>query len=229
MTEVSRRRPIRSYVRREGRITEAQRRALAELLPRYGIDEGEALLDFSAVFGRRAPVVLEIGFGTGEALAAMAKQHPEQDYLGIEVYRPGVGRLLRRLQAEGIANARVLIGDAGEILARRIPDASLAGVCLFFPDPWPKKRHHKRRLVQPSFAALLCRKLAPGGYIHAATDWQDYAEHMMAVFSQTLLLENAVGPGRYAERPPERPLTRFEQRGQELGHRVWDLIFRRIR
>jgi tRNA (guanine-N7-)-methyltransferase len=223
-------RPIRSYVRREGRMTEAQRRALTELLPRYGIAaEGEGPLDFATIFGRRAPVALEIGFGAGEALAAMARAQPERDFLGIEVYRPGVGRLLQRLAAENLHNVRVMIADAKEVLSARIPDESLAAVYLFFPDPWPKKRHHKRRLVQPDFAALLCRRLAPRGLIHAATDWEDYAAQMLEVFSRTPGLENAAGPGRcYAERPPERPLTRFERRGQALGHRVYDLLFRKV-
>jgi tRNA (guanine-N7-)-methyltransferase len=220
-------RPIRSYVRREGRMTEAQRRALAELLPRYGIEAGEDLIDFATVFGRRAPVVLEIGFGNGEALAAMARRHPEVDHLGIEVHRPGVGRLLRRLDEEGIANVRVIVADAKEVLARRIPDESLAAVHLFFPDPWPKKRHHKRRLVQPEFVELVRRKLAPGGVFQAATDWQDYAEHMLAALSQAGGLENTAGERRFAPRPPERPLTKFEQRGQALGHRVWDLFFKK--
>ncbi len=221
-------RPIRSYVRREGRMTEAQRRALAELLPRYGIAaDGEGPLDFEAIFARCAPVALEIGFGAGEALAAMARAHPERDFLGIEVHRPGVGRLLRRLAEENLDNVRVMIADAKEVLAARIPDASLAAVYLFFPDPWPKKRHHKRRLVQPDFAALLSRRLAPGGLIYAATDWEDYAVQMLSVFSRTPGLENAAGAGRFAERPRERPLTRFERRGQALGHRVYDLLFRK--
>lgn len=220
-------RPIRSYVRREGRLTEAQRRALAALLPRYGIEVGESLIDLAAVFGRRAPVVLEIGFGNGEALLAMAKAHPENDYLGIEVYRPGVGRLLRVLEEAGIANVRVIVADAQEVLAQRLADGSLAAVHLFFPDPWPKRRHHKRRLVQLGFVELVRRKLAPGGVLRLATDWQDYAEHMLAVLSQADGWENAAGEGRFAPRPPQRPLTRFEQRGQALGHRVWDLVFRK--
>jgi tRNA (guanine-N7-)-methyltransferase len=219
-------RPIRSFVRREGRITVAQKRALDELLPRYGAPAGEAPLDFVALFGRRAPVHVEIGFGNGESLAAMAAAHPENNYLGIEVHRPGVGVLLRRAAAEGLANLRVLSMDAREVLERRIPDGSLAAVYLFFPDPWPKKRHHKRRLLQAEFATLVQRKLAPGGVFHLATDWQDYAEHMLAVLSQAAGFDNAAGAGGYAERG-ERPVSKYERRGARLGHGVWDLVFRR--
>jgi tRNA (guanine-N7-)-methyltransferase len=222
-------RPIRSFVRREGRMTEAQRRALEELWPRFGVDDADTALDFAALFGRRAPVTLEIGFGTGDALAALAAHHPENDYLGIEVHRPGVGRLLRRLEADGIANVRVCVADAKEVLERRVPDGSLDVVLIYFPDPWPKKRHHKRRLVQPEFVELLRRKLKPGGRLQLATDWHDYAQHMLAVLESAEGFENLAGPERYAERPEERPLTRFESRGQKLGHHVWDLCFRRAR
>jgi tRNA (guanine-N7-)-methyltransferase len=218
-------RPIRSFVRREGRMTDAQKRALEELLPRYGVPAGEAPLDFVTLFGRRAPVHVEIGFGNGEALAAMAAAHPENDYLGIEVHRPGVGVLLRRAAAEGLANLRVLSMDAREVLERRIPDGALAAVYLFFPDPWPKKRHHKRRLLQADFVALVQCKLASGGVFHLATDWQDYAAHMLAVLSQAPGFENAAGRG-YAERG-ERPASKYERRGARLGHGVWDLVFRR--
>ena len=220
-------RPIRSFVRREGRITEAQRRALEELLPRYGVAPGEAPLDFVALFGRAAPLHLEIGFGNGEALAAMALAQPQNNYLGIEVHRPGVGMLLRRLDAECIPNVRVACSDAKEVLEQRIPDASLSAMYVFFPDPWHKQRHHKRRLVQPAFIALLGRKLKPGGTLHLATDWEDYAQQMLALLSVAEGFENAAGPGRYAPRPEARPLTRFERRGQRLGHGVRDLVFRR--
>jgi tRNA (guanine-N7-)-methyltransferase len=220
-------RTVRSYVRRESRITPAQLRALGELWPRYGIPEGQAPLDWPSVFGRRAPVILEIGFGNGEALAAAAAAHPENNYLGIEVHRPGVGSLLRRIEVGTLNNVRVLLGDASEILAQRIPDASLAAVHLFFPDPWPKKRHHKRRLVQPEFAALVARKLEAGGYFHLATDWPAYAEHMAAVLSRTEGLVDASGEGRFQELVAGRLSTRFEQRGRRLGHEVRDLVYLR--
>jgi len=220
---VSPRRLIRSFVRREGRITPAQRRALAELWPRYGLDAGETPLDFARIFGRRAPVVLEIGFGDGEALAATAAAHPENDYVGVEVYRPGVGALLRRLAAQNLANVRVVAADAKDVMATRVPDGSLAAVHLFFPDPWPKKRHHKRRLVQPDFAALVAVKLAPGGYFHAATDWSDYAAHMAAVLAQAPgMVEDVTRAVLLA-----RPLTRFERGGRRLGHAMHDLVYRR--
>jgi tRNA (guanine-N7-)-methyltransferase len=202
-------RSIRSFVRRESRITPAQVRALGELWPRYGIPEGTAALDWPSVFGRRAPVILEIGFGNGEAL------------------RPGAGSLLRRIEVGTLSNVRVMLGDASEILAQRIPDASLAAVHLFFPDPWPKKRHRKRRLVQPEFAALVARKLQAGGYFHLATDWPAYAEHMAAVLSRTEGLVDAGGEGRFQRLVEGRLSTRFEQRGRRLGHEVRDLVYLR--
>ncbi len=220
-------RAIRSFVRRAGRITRAQRRALDELWPRYGIEPRDSLLDFSAVFGQRAPVIVEIGFGNGEALAAMAAAHPDNNYLGIEVHRPGIGSLLLRLGDEALTNVRLLEGDAKEILAQRIPPNSIQGVHLFFPDPWPKKRHHKRRLVQTDFIELIRRALMLGGYFHLATDWQDYAVHMLALLTQTPGFKNTANISGYAPRPDYRPLTKFERRGQKLGHGVWDLIFRR--
>jgi tRNA (guanine-N7-)-methyltransferase len=214
-------------VRREGRFTDAQRRALETLLPKYGVPAGEAPIDFVQLFGRAAPVHVEIGFGNGDALAAMAAAHPENNYLGIEVHRPGVGALLRRVEAEGLGNVRVACSDAVALM-QRVPDGALSAVYLFFPDPWPKKRHHKRRLVQPEFAALLARKLYPGATWHLATDWEDYARHMLAMLSAAAGFENVAGPGQYAVRPEARPLTRFERRGQRLGHGVWDLVFRRV-
>jgi tRNA (guanine-N7-)-methyltransferase len=220
-------RPIRSFVRREGRMTPAQERALTELLPRYGI-AGDGPIDFVAEFARAAPVHLEIGFGNGDALAAMAALHPENHYVGIEVHRPGVGHLLRRVASEAIANVRVVNADATAVLAQRIQDAALAAIYIFFPDPWPKKRHHKRRLVQPEFVALLARKLAPGGLLRFATDWQHYAGHALAVLDAEPGLENTSGRGQYAPRFTERPRTRFENRGARLGHGVWDLAYRRI-
>jgi tRNA (guanine-N7-)-methyltransferase len=223
-------RPIRSFVRREGRLTRAQDRALATLWPRFGIDVGPETgrLDLDAVFGRQAPRLLEIGFGDGEALAALAEAHPDIDYLGIEVHRPGVGHLLLQLEARDIANVRVICQDAVPVLQAHIPDASLSGVHIFFPDPWPKTRHHKRRLIQPELAALLRHKLAPGGYVHLATDWAHYAEWMLEVMGAAAGFVNLAGPEGYVLRPPTRPETRFERRGRRLGHGVWDLMFRRI-
>lgn len=217
-------RPVRSFVRREGRLTEGQQRALNELYGRYGVDP-EQLDDLDAVFGRQAPRILEIGFGNGESLATMAQRRPDLDYLGIEVHRPGVGHLLLKLEEHGIANVRVICGDAQEIVSRYLPDGSIDGLQLFFPDPWPKKRHHKRRIVQPEWAELIARKLRPGGFVHLATDWEDYAHHMMEVMSASPDFINSAGPGHFAPRPNDRPVTKFESRGQRLGHGVWDLLF----
>jgi len=218
-------RRIRSFVRREGRLTAGQQRALEALYPRYGLERPAGRLDFAATFGRRAPVVLDIGFGDGEALAELALAHPERDYLGIEVYRSGVGRLLRTLERGGIDNVRVLEADAVEVLREDVPPASLHGVQLFFPDPWPKKRHHKRRMVQPQWLALVTDRLAPGGFLHLATDWQDYAEHMLAVTADEPGLEN---PHRgFAPDRDGRPQTKFERRGLRKGHHVHDLVLRR--
>ena len=221
-------RTVRSYVRREGRITKAQRRALCELWRRYGVDLAQEPIDFAALFGRRAPVMLEIGFGNGEALCELARTHPQNDYVGIEVYRPGIGSLLLNLETLMLRNVRVICGDADEVFAEHVPADSLDAVYLFFPDPWPKKRHHKRRLIQPDFVARVARRLRPDGCVHIATDWQDYAEHALAVASQTPELENTAGQHDYVSRPDERLLTRFERRGQALGHQVWDLVFRRV-
>jgi len=217
--------PVRSYVLRQGRISSAQTRALESLHPRYGVPYRDALLDARAVFGRDAPLIVEIGSGMGETTALIAAGHPEIDYLAIEVHAPGVGSLLKRIDETGLENLRVIRHDALDVLARMIPDAGLAGIHLFFPDPWPKKRHHKRRLVQPAFAALAARKLASGGYLHAATDWRDYAMQMLEVLSAETLIENTA-PG-FAPRPAYRPLTKFERRGLTLGHEVFDLVFRR--
>jgi len=213
-------REIRSYVLRQGRVTPSQQRALDALLPRFGIAFSDRLLDFKETFGRSAPVVLEIGSGMGETTAAIAQAHPDTDYLAIEVHGPGVGSLLNRIDALALANLRVIRHDAVEVLERMIPDGALAGIHLFFPDPWPKKRHHKRRLVQPAFAALAARKLAAGGYFHAATDWPEYAEQMEAVLNSSSLFTR--------EQPRDRPETKFERRGLGLGHAVRDLLFRRV-
>jgi len=227
MPDQAHHRPIRSYVLREGRLTAGQERAFTELWPRFGIDYTGVPLDLPARFGNDRPVWLEIGFGNGDALAALAESHPDRNCLGIEVHRPGVGHLLLQLEARGLANVRVLRHDAVEVLRDALPPASLAGACLFFPDPWHKRRHHKRRILQPEFVALLARVIRPGGLFLAATDWEDYAHHMLAVLGASPAFENAAGPGLFAPRPPDRPLTRFEQRGERLGHGVWDLAFRR--
>jgi tRNA (guanine-N7-)-methyltransferase len=223
-------RPIRSFVRREGRLTRAQERALTELWPRFGIDltEGFGPIDLAGAFARRAPCVLEIGFGDGEALASLAERHPENDYLGVEVHRPGVGHLLLQVEARGLGNVRVIAHDAVEVLRTRLTDESLAGVHILFPDPWPKKRHHKRRLVQPELVALLRRRLVPGGYVHLATDWEHYAEWMLAVMGAAPGFVNEAGAGRFLPRPETRPQTKFERRGRRLGHPVRDLLFRRV-
>jgi tRNA (guanine-N7-)-methyltransferase len=213
-------REIRSYVLRQGRTTPAQQRALGELLPRYGVPFSAAVLDFRALFGRAAPVVLEIGSGMGETTATIAQENPGTDYVAIEVHGPGVGSLLKKIDAAGLANLRVIRHDAVDVLQHMMADASLAGIHLFFPDPWPKKRHHKRRLVQPLFATLAASKLAPGGYLHAATDWPDYATQMDEVFSVEPLLQKA-------EATRARPVTKFERRGVGLGHPVRDLLFLR--
>lgn len=221
------RRSVRSFVVRAGRMTVAQERAWRELWPRLGIEDGESPLDLPAVFGRTAPVTLEIGFGNGESLAALSTAHPERDFLGVEVHRPGVGHLMLLAEAADLRNVRIICRDAVEVLERRIADASLDEVLLYFPDPWPKKRHHKRRIVQPPFVELVARRLRPGGVFRLATDWQNYAEHMLAVVSACGRLANESHDGGYVARPESRPLTRFEKRGQRLGHEVWDLAFRR--
>ena len=220
------RRSIRSYVLRQGRISNAQRRAHVELLPVYGIPFSPALLDLGRAFGRSAPKILEIGFGMGETTAAIAQQHPENDYLGIEVHTPGVGSLLARITELRLGNVRVIQHDAVEVLQTMIAPAALDGVHIFFPDPWPKKRHHKRRLIQTPFAALLASKMKSGALVHACTDWEDYARQMLDVLSADPALANTASG--YADRPDARPQTKFERRGLELGHRVWDLVFRKI-
>ena len=211
---------------RQGRISNAQRRAHVELLPVYGIPFSTALLDLDRLFGRRAPKILEIGFGMGETTAAIAQRHPENDYLGIEVHTPGVGSLLARIADLRLGNVRVIQHDAAEVLQTMIAPATLDGVHIFFPDPWPKKRHHKRRLIQPPFAALLASKMKSGALLHACTDWEDYARQMLEVFSAETTLQNTASG--YADRPDARPQTKFERRGLGLGHRVWDLVFRKI-
>jgi len=217
--------PIRSYVLRQGRVSNAQRRACETLLPQYGIPFQENPCDLAAVFGRSAPRVLEIGCGMGETTAAIAAANPGTDYIGIEVHTPGVGSLLKQIEELGLANVRVIQHDAVEVLRTMIQPESLSGMHIFFPDPWPKKRHHKRRLIQPAFIALAASRLQPGGYLHAATDWQEYAEQILEVLSGESALENTAEA--YATRPAYRPQTKFETRGLKLGHGVWDIVFRR--
>jgi tRNA (guanine-N7-)-methyltransferase len=221
-------RAIRSYVLREGRMTAAQRGAIGRLWGRYGVDPAPgAMLDPVRLFGNQQPTWLEIGFGNGETLAAIAAAHAENNYLGIEVHGPGVGHLLLRLEEQGLENVRVLRRDAVEVLRDQLPPASLAGVLLLFPDPWPKKKHHKRRILQPPFVALVARALRPGGLFHLATDWGDYARQMREVLLASAELASAGDGDGLVSRPEWRPPTRFERRGQRLGHQVWDLVFRR--
>jgi tRNA (guanine-N7-)-methyltransferase len=223
-TDLSKRH-IRSYVLRQGRVSPAQQRACETLLPRFGIDYAAHPLDLEQAFGRRAPKILEIGFGMGDSTATIAIAHPENDYLALEVHTPGVGNLLKLIDTQQISNIRIMQHDAVEVLRDMIQANALDGVHIFFPDPWHKARHNKRRLIQAPFIAQLVTKLKPGGYIHVATDWQDYAEQVLAVLTAEPLLENTA-PG-YAPKPDYRPLTKFEQRGIRLGHGVWDMVFRR--
>jgi len=221
-------RPIRSYVLREGRLTPGQQRAFDQFWPRWGLNYDTQPLDLESVFGNDNPVFLEIGFGNGESLATMARRHPDRNFIGVEVHRPGVGHLLIKLDEYGCNNVRAMRHDAVEVIQHMLPDGCLAGVFLFFPDPWHKKRHHKRRILQPALLNELARVIRPGGLFHAATDWQDYAEQMLHTLGEAgELFENTAGRDQYTPRPDERPLTKFEQRGQHLGHGVWDLIFRR--
>ena len=220
------RRTIKSYVLRQGRLTRGQQQALDQLWPVYGIDFKAERLDFDTLFNRPAAIILEVGFGNGDSLVQQAASNPQNNYLGIEVHRPGVGRLLHLAGNAGITNIRVINHDAVEVLQLQIPDQSLDRVQLFFPDPWHKKRHHKRRIVKAEFIRLIHQKLKPGGQFHLATDWQDYAEHMLAEMEQAKGFSNTSGKGNYAENT-DRPLTKFEQRGQRLGHGIWDLIYRK--
>lgn len=217
-------RTIRSFVLRQGRLTVGQQRALETLWPRYGIEPGDARLDFNAIFGRSAPVILEIGFGNGDAIAQMAVANPACNFVGIEVHKPGVGHLLQLIEKDGIDNIRAINKDAVEVLNNNIADRSLHGVNIFFPDPWHKKRHNKRRLVQLEFINLLARKLKPGGILHIATDWEDYAQHVEEVMNGQTDFEAAT-----IDQALARPKTRFEQRGLRLGHVICDMVYRRIK
>ncbi len=220
------RRVIKSYVLRQGRLTRGQQQALERLSDIYGIDYSPEMLELDTLYTHTAPVTLEIGFGNGESLIQQAAARPDNNYLGIEVHRPGVGRLLSLIEKAGLSNLRVINHDAVEVLQQQIPDQSLDCVQLFFPDPWHKKRHHKRRIVNDNFVRLVQQKLKPGGLFHLATDWQDYAEHMLTVMEQAEGFTNTAGEGSYAKNTG-RPLTKFEQRGQQLGHGVWDLVYRK--
>lgn len=218
---------IYSFVRRESRITRAQRRALAELWERFGVETGSEIFNLEKLFGRCAPLVLEIGFGDGESLAAMAATNPEADYLGIEVHRPGIGHLLLRATELGLNNLRIICSDAAEIAERYLPDECLDRVQIFFPDPWPKTRHRKRRLIQPSFVLLLVRKLKPAGQLHVATDCEHYAHFILDTLSATSTLENLSIDNGFVPRSPHRPSTKFERRGERLGHKVLDILFKK--
>jgi len=219
------RRPIRSFVLRQGRMSPAQQRAMETLLPRFGLSFAPAPIDAARVFGRAAPLVLEIGFGMGETTAAIAQAHPDIDFLAVDVHGPGVGSLLRRIDEFGLANVRIVQHDAVEVVATMIAPGTLAAVHVYFPDPWPKKRHHKRRLLQAPFVHALAQRLAAGGYLHVATDWEEYAHEILATCAGEPLLANSAAG--FAERPAWRPRTKFEARGVRLGHAVFDVLFRR--
>lgn len=222
------RRAIKSFVMRAGRMTEGQQRGLDIGGPRFILPLADSPVDFDPVFGRQAPRTLEIGFGMGHSLLEMAAAAPEQDFIGVEVHRPGVGALLNGLLTQHLGNVRVYDCDAIEVLNRCVADASLDRLLLFFPDPWHKSRHHKRRIVQPAFAELVRSKLKAGGVLHMATDWEQYAEHMLEVMSAAPGYRNLATDGRWVSRPPERPVTKFERRGERLGHGVWDLKFEKL-
>ena len=208
-------------------MTRAQARALDTLWPRYRVESSDEPVDWSRAFGRTAPLFVEIGFGMGHALLATARAHPDWNCLGIEVYRPGIGAVLNALEAEQLANVRIVEGDARAVLADMMTEGALERVAVYFPDPWPKSKHHKRRLINVEFVALVASRLRPGGEFHLATDWQDYAEEMRAVLDAEPALENLAGVGAFAARDAERPTTRFEARGVRLGHAVWDFAYRR--
>jgi tRNA (guanine-N7-)-methyltransferase len=221
------RRTVRSFVQRAGRITRAQERALEELWPKYGVEFTAAPLDLDVLFGRHAARVVEVGFGDGETLISLARARPDADFLGIEVHRPGVGHCLLGIETSGLRNVRLSSHDAVEVLEHQVPDGTLDELLLYFPDPWPKKRHHKRRIVQPPFVDLVVRKLKPGGVFRLATDWAPYAAHMLEVLLACEALHNESPDGTFITRPASRPETKFERRGQRLGHDVFDLAFRR--
>lgn len=227
MSETEHPRSIRSFVMRAGRITPAQERALAQLWPKYGLEATPGVFDWAAIFGREARLTIEIGFGNGENLLALAREHPGRDYLGIEVHRPGLGRLLLALEEHQLTNVRVICHDAVEVLARQVAPAAAQEILILFPDPWPKKRHHKRRLIQQPFVELAVSRLRVGGVLRVATDWEPYAQEMLATLGAIRGLRNLAADAAFVPRPTERAPTRFEKRGVSLGHEVWDLAFRR--
>ncbi len=229
--DVEHRREIRSFVRREGRMTVAQKRAIEELWPKFGVEAPKSRAQgalLQKIFGREGPVVMEIGFGNGEHLLARAQAEPDKDFFGVEVHRPGAGRVMNRAQAAALTNLRVACDDAVEVLRDWLPERCLAEIVIYFPDPWPKKRHHKRRLVQPVFAGLAASRLRAGGLLKLATDWAEYAQHMRATLDAEPMLRNLVGAAGFAPRPAQRPPTRFETRGRKLGHAVFDLVYERV-
>lgn len=226
MTEKKFMRTVRSFVLRQGRLTSGQEVALEKVWPIFGIEVSDDVLDFTKIFGRQAPITLEIGFGNGDSLATMAKNAPERDFVGIEVHRPGVGRLLHLIEEYELNNLRVIRDDAVEVIKNNIAENSLNCVQLFFPDPWHKKKHNKRRIVQPDFVSLLASRIQEGGIFHMATDWQEYAEHMAEVMEAHADFES-IGNSPYSEKPERRPETKFERRGLDRGHGVWDLLYPR--
>ncbi len=221
-------RPVRSFVLRGGRLTEGQKRALNELWPHFGIEEGDTMLDLPALFGNHAPIIMEIGFGNGDATWQMASAHPEQNFLGVEVHRPGIGHLLLKIEERKLGNIRIACADAVEFLQRRIAPGSLDGVRIYFPDPWPKKRHHKRRIIQVAFIRLLASRMRPGAILHLATDWAPYADYMLEEIAAAAGFINLSPNGDFCNLPEWRPHTKYERRGERLGHRVRDLLFERV-
>lgn len=225
MQEQRQLRTIKSFVRRQGRMTAGQQRALDLLLPKYAIQQTDGYINFSECYKNENPVIIEIGFGMGHSLFELAQTYPEYNYLGVEVYLAGVGSLLNSIEQQQLRNVRVSHEDAVTLLKQQVPDSSVWGIQLFFPDPWHKKRHHKRRLIQLEFMQLLQQKLLPGGFIHLATDWENYAEQMLLIGNQTKGLVNQSTTQTYVPRPATRPVTKYERRGERLGHGVWDLLF----
>lgn len=224
---ITTRRGVRSFVLRQGRMTEGQKKAFDRSWPKYGLSRDNGMIDPREVFGRDNMLNLEIGFGMGKSLADMAEAAPEQDFIGVEVHLPGVGALLKDVEDRGLENVRVYNIDANDVIDLCLPDASLDRVMIFFPDPWHKKKHHKRRLIQPEFIQRIRHKLRVGGVLHLATDWENYAEHMLEVMNDSEGFANTQEQGGYSPRPDDRPITKFEQRGEKLGHGVWDLLFYR--
>lgn len=226
-SSITTRRGVRSFVLRQGRMTEGQRKAYERSWPKFGLSREDGMIDPRQVFGRDAMLNLEIGFGMGHSLAEMAEAAPEQDFIGVEVHLPGVGALLKEIEDRGLENVRIYNIDANDVIDLCLPDACLDQVMVFFPDPWHKKRHHKRRLIQPEFVQRLRHKLRVGGILHLATDWENYAEHMLEVMGESEGFANTQEQGQYSPRPDYRPITKFEKRGENLGHGVWDLLFYR--